>query len=133
LGKYAFVLMVAHAGMISITTAQYEGNSFLEQPAAFAELGWYLSTAQLGLGLFAVVVATSLYAVRRRWRYENWHAVHLMVYVSIALVIPHQFLEGSTFRDGGPAWWFWLTLYVVAIGSFLGFRVLRPLVLWRRH
>src|SRR5690606_39862873 len=62
--------------------------------------------------LFAIVVATSLLIVRRHWRYETWHAVHVIVYIAIALVVPHQFIEGSTFRGKGLAWYFWLLLYV---------------------
>src|SRR5690606_1742732 len=76
---------------------------------------------------------TSLAAVRLRWRYERWHAVHLLVYVGVAFAVPHQFLEGSTFREGGFAWWFWAALWTVSIGSLVTYRILRPLVLLRRH
>jgi len=83
--------------------------------------------------VFAIVFVTSLLMVRSRWRYENWHAVHLLTYVGVALAIPHQFLYGSTFRDGGAAWWYWLALYVIAWGSLLTFRVVAPLVRFSRH
>src|SRR5690606_37531990 len=48
-------------------------------------------------------------------------------------VAPHKFLEGSTFRERGFASWFWLALYVVSFGSFVVYRVARPLVHLRRH
>ncbi|WP_296666034.1 ferredoxin reductase family protein [Demequina sp.] len=133
LGKVAFVLMLVHAALIIVMTARYDGRSILSQSVAFWDLGWFMVAAQAGLGLFTIVVATSLVVVRSRWRYERWHAVHLLVYLAIAAVVPHQFLEGSTFRDGGAAWWFWLVLYSFAVGSFVTFRVARPLVLARRH
>jgi ferredoxin-NADP reductase len=57
----------------------------------------------------------------------------LLTYVAIGFVVPHQFLEGTTFRGGGLAWWFWISLYVVAFGSFIVFRLVRPLVLLGRH
>ncbi|WP_062287282.1 ferredoxin reductase family protein [Demequina phytophila] len=133
LGKVAFILMLVHVGLILVMNARYDGRNVLTEAVALWDLGWFMVAAQVGLGLFTIVVATSLVAIRSRWRYERWHAVHLLVYLAIAAVVPHQFLEGSTFRDGGAAWWFWLVLYVLAVGSFLAFRLVRPLVLLARH
>jgi predicted ferric reductase len=132
-GKLAILLMVAHAGIISVMSAYYDDVSILSQTAHFFTSRWFLAMAQIALGVFAIIFITSLVMVRSRWRYENWHAVHLLTYVGIAFAIPHQFLEGSTFRDGGSAWWFWLALYVVAWGSLLVFRVIVPLARFSRH
>ena len=132
-GKAAILLMASHAGIISIMSAYYADVSLFEQSAEFFTSRWFLAMAQLALGVFAIIFVTSLVMVRSRWRYENWHAVHLLTYVGIALAIPHQFLEGSTFRDGGAAWWFWLALYVIAWGSLIVFRVIVPLTRFARH
>jgi len=132
-GKAAVLLMAAHAGIISVMSAYYADVSVFTQTADFFTGRWFLTMAQLALGVFAIIFVTSLVMVRSRWRYENWHAVHLLTYVGIALAIPHQFLEGSTFRDGGAAWWFWLALYVIAWGSLLTFRVVAPLARFSRH
>ncbi|WP_062377184.1 ferredoxin reductase family protein [Demequina pelophila] len=133
LGKVAFIAMLAHVGIITAASASYDERSIFAQTAAFWDLGWFMVAAQAGFGLVTVVVATSLAAVRSRWRYERWHAIHLLMYVAIAAVVPHQFLEGSTFRDGGLAWWFWFLLYAGAIGSFVAYRIVRPLVRSARH
>ncbi|MGC4174748.1 ferredoxin reductase family protein [Demequina sp.] len=133
MGKVAFIAMLAHAALILIMTAHYDGRSVFAAIPAMWDLGWYMVAAQAALGLFTVVVVTSLLIVRRRWRYENWHTVHLLVYIAIILVVPHQFIEGSTFRSMGPAWWFWLVLYVVTVGCWLAFRVAKPLVYARRY
>ena len=132
-GKAAVLLMAAHAGVISVMSAYYADVSVLTQTAEFFTGQWFLALAQVALGVFAVIFVTSLVMVRSRWRYENWHAVHLLTYVGIALAIPHQFLEGSTFRDGGAAWWFWLALYGFAWGSLIVFRVIVPLARFVRH
>ena len=132
MGKVAFIAMLVHASFILIMTAHYDGRSVLAEIPAMWNLGWFIVAAQAALGFFTLVVVTSLLIVRRRWRYETWHTVHFFVYVAIALVIPHQFIQGSTFQSKGPAWWFWLALYVLAIGSWLAFRVARPLVTARR-
>lgn len=132
-GKAAILLMVAHAGIISVMSAYYADISVFAQTTEFFTGRWFLTMAQLALGVFAIIFVTSLVMVRSRWRYENWHAVHLLTYVGIAFAIPHQFLEGSTFRDGGPAWWFWLSLSVIAWGSLLVFRVAVPLSRFARY
>jgi len=129
----AFIAMLVHAGLIIIMSAHYDGKNPIEEISALWDLGWYVVTAQLALGVFTLVVATSLLIVRRRWRYESWHTVHLFVYVAIALVVPHQFIQGSTFQSKDFAWWFWLALYVVTFGSWLVFRIARPLLMARRH
>src|SRR6188768_1283496 len=96
MGKVAFILMLVHAGLIIIMSAHYDGRSVFAEIPALWDLGWFVVTAQVALGFFTLVVATSLLIVRRRWRYETWHTVHLFVYVAIALVVPHQFIQGST-------------------------------------
>lgn len=133
LGKAAIILMVVHAGLVVLGLAHASGKSPVAYGAELFTSQWYLATAQLGLGAFLIVFATSLVIVRKRWRYETWYLVHLLTYVAIALAVPHQFLEGSTFRDGGAAFWFWLALYVAAFGSLIAFRVARPLVRHRLH
>lgn len=132
MGKVAFIAMLVHAALILVMTAHYDGRSVFAEIPAMWDLGWFMVAAQAALGLFTLVVVTSLLIVRRRWRYENWHTVHLFVYLAIALVVPHQFIEGSTFRSKGAAWWFWLALYVVTFGAWLAFRVVKPLVNARR-
>jgi predicted ferric reductase len=132
MGKVAFIAMLVHASLILIMSAHYDGRSVLAEIPAMWDIGWFMVAAQAALGFFTLVVVTSLLIVRRRWKYENWHTVHLFVYLAIMLVIPHQFIEGSTFRSKGAAWWFWLILYVVTISCWLAFRVVRPLLHARR-
>lgn len=133
LGKVAIILMLAHAVILTTASAAYDGRSPAGQFLAWPQYGWFMLFAQIALATFVIVLITSLAAVRLRWPYERWHAVHLLVYVGVAFAVPHQFLEGSTFRTGGLSWWFWAVLWTVSIGSFVVFRLLRPVVLLRRH
>jgi predicted ferric reductase len=125
--------MACHAAIISIMSAYHAEVSLFTQLTNFFTSQWYLAFAQIALAVFAIIFVTSLLIVRSRWRYENWHAVHLLTYVGVAFAIPHQFLEGSTFRDGGAAWWYWLALYAIAWGSLIMFRIIVPLARFSRH
>ncbi len=133
IGKIAIILMLLHATVITIISAGYDGRGAVEQFLTWPQFGWFMLFAQIALATFVIVLLTSLTAVRLRWRYERWHAVHLLVYVGVAFAVPHQFLEGSSFRSGGVAWWFWAALWTVSIGSFVVFRIARPLVVLARH
>ncbi|MFN3866069.1 MAG: ferric reductase-like transmembrane domain-containing protein [Demequina sp.] len=132
IGPVAIILLLVHLVLMTSMTGIYDGRSFVAQSLAWADYGWFMLFAQIAGAAFVVVLVTSLAAVRLRWRYERWHAVHMLVYVGVAFAVPHQFLEGSTFRAGGAAWWFWAALWTVSIGSFVAFRLVRPLVLMRR-
>lgn len=132
-GKVAIVLMLVHLTIMTTVTASYDGRSVVSQVLTWPQYGWWMLAALVAGVAFLVVLVTSLTAVRLRWPYERWHAVHLLVYVGVAFAVPHQFLEGSTFRSGGVAWWFWAVLWVVSLGSFVIFRIARPLVLLEHH
>jgi len=126
LGKPGLYLLLGH-GLILLV-----GYALAAKVDVVSELGaiWALPDlplAIIGLGLFIVVVVTSLVAVRRRFPYEFWHVIHLLSYVAVAFAIPHQFSEGGVLA-GGLSRYYWIALYVVALGSILVFRFISPLV-----
>lgn len=132
IGKVAITLLLVHLAIMTTVTGVYEDRDPVAQAVQWATGPWFMLFAQIAAAAFLVVLLTSLAAVRLRWPYERWHGVHLLVYVGTAFAIPHQFLEGSTFRDGGAALWFWLALYTVSVGSFAVFRIVRPLARYAR-
>jgi predicted ferric reductase len=131
LGKPGLYLLLAHGLLILF------GYAIAAKTDAFSEIAtiWALPDlplAIIGLGLFIAVVVTSLAAVRRRFPYEFWHVLHLLSYVAVAFAIPHQFSEGGVLAAGFSRF-YWIALYVVALGSILVFRFVSPLVKSLRH
>src|SRR5208337_2813698 len=53
--------------------------------------------AAVGFGLLVLAGITSYRAVRRRMRYETWWAVHLYLYIGLALAFAHQIVTGISF------------------------------------
>lgn len=104
-------------------------------------LATWLSLAGVPASLFGmiaatiivVVAATSVRYARRRMSYETWHAVHFLLYITIALGVTHQLLEGTTFPGSPIAAGYWWALWALVIGALLVGRVGVPL--WRnaRH
>jgi predicted ferric reductase len=131
LGKPGLYLLLGHGLILLVGYALTAKIDPIAEIAAIWALP-DLPLAIIGLGLFILVVVTSLVAVRKRYPYEFWHVIHLLSYVAVAFAIPHQFSEGGVLA-GGFSRYYWIALYVVALGSILIFRFVSPLVKSLRH
>ncbi|MDF2443274.1 MAG: hypothetical protein JWR01_1477 [Subtercola sp.] len=89
--------------------------------------------AYLGLGLLVAVVVTSVVAVRRRFSYEAWHAIHLLSYVAVLTALPHQLSASGVLAEGTGQRVYWIGLYVLAFGAIAVFRFAVPIVRSARH
>jgi predicted ferric reductase len=132
LGKPALYLLLAHAALLLTGYGIEQGYN------PIAELGPMLATpnmwlALIGLLLLVTVVVTSLVAVKRRFTYEGWHLIHLLSYVAVAFALPHQLTLGGVLATGTLQRVYWITLYVVALGSIATFRFIEPVVSSLRH
>lgn len=77
---------------------------------------WWALIAEL---LFVIVVATSIYIIRHKLKFESWYGVHLLVYAAIVLVFFHQFAVGGSFINHPLARAYWYGVY-----AFVGLNVL---------
>jgi predicted ferric reductase len=89
--------------------------------------------ALAGFGLLVLAGITSYRAVRRRLRYETWWAVHLYLYLGLALAFAHQIVTGISFIGHPLTRALWITVWLATAGMVLIFRVGQPV--WRslRH
>jgi predicted ferric reductase len=132
-GFTSFWLMILHIVLITL------GYAGADHANAFAELwdmiwtypGMLLATA--GTLALIMVVVTSVRAARRRLRYESWHLLHLYAYAGVGLALPHQLWTGTDFVSSAAATAYWWTLYAVAAGGVVAYRIGLPV--WRnlRH
>ena len=127
LGKPALYLLLAHFSLLLIGYGIALSQNPLETAVTMITSMVDMPLAFIALGLFLVVVITSLVIVRHRLTYQFWFVVHLLSYAAVLLSIPHQFSQGHLFAEGTAARWYWLVLYVGALGSVVLFRFLIPL------
>jgi predicted ferric reductase len=132
-GFTSFNLMVAHVVLI---TWGYAAGQLARTPATLWELatgypGMLLAVA--GTACLVMTVVTSVRAARGRLRYESWHLLHLYGYLGVGLALPHQLWTGQEFLASTAATVYWWTLWALAAGAVLVWRVGLPL--WRsaRH
>ena len=131
-GFGSFNLLLVHILFITLGYAGRRTNpikEFLDLVLTYP--GMLLALA--ATGLLTLVVVTSIKIARRRLRYESWHLLHLYAYLGVGLAIPHEVWTGTEFTSSPVATLYWWTLYAVAAGSVLVWRVGMPL--WRslRH
>ena len=128
LAYWSFWLMMAH---ILLFTAQRLARVGGWDNATIYELyihePWLLA-ATVGTIMIIGVVVSSIRAARRRLRYESWHLLHLYSYLGIALVLPHQIVDGADFHRTFAIVYWW-ALYAVGLGLILWCRVGIPV--WR--
>lgn len=127
-----FWTILCHAFIVVLGYAVLDDSSMAHTFLALA--GVPASLLGMCAALLVVVTAVlSTRAVRRRLRYETWHAWHLLVYLVLALAFVHQLLETTTFTSSVFARVYWWALWLFSVGALLTGRVLLPLVRNRRH
>lgn len=132
LGKPALFLLLAHFALLTIGWALVDGQNLVAETVTLF-ITPDLAIAYLGLGLLVVVVVTSLVAVRRRFAYEAWHAIHLLSYAAVLVAVPHQLSVGGMLAEGTWQRVYWIALYVGAFAAILWFRFAVPIVRTLRH
>ncbi|WP_130178387.1 ferric reductase-like transmembrane domain-containing protein [Cryobacterium sp. SO1] len=132
LGKPALYLILGHGLLLTVGYALADGSNLVTETIALFQ-GPDMALAYLGLGLLVTVVVSSVVAVRRRFPYEVWHAIHLLSYAAVLVALPHQLSAGAVLAEGTLQRVYWIALYVLAFGSIAVFRFLVPIVRSARH
>ncbi len=125
-GKLCLCLVLAHVVFITVGYASMDqvvvpteiSRLVLDYPGMIA--------ATIGTVVMIGTVVTSLVIVRRHFRYEAWYAVHLLVYLGIALAWFHQIPTGNELTANPAAATYWTSLYVATAAVLVWFRILMP-------
>ncbi|XAS67235.1 ferric reductase-like transmembrane domain-containing protein [Micrococcaceae bacterium Sec5.7] len=133
LGKPSLYLLLAHGLFVAIGYGMAEGLHPVSESVALWVLVPDMWLAFASMALFIAVVVTSLVAVRRRFPYEFWYAVHLLTYAAVATSLPHQFSLGCLFAEEAWQRWYWLAICIGAGAALLFYRIIQPVVATFRH
>lgn len=133
LGKPSLYLLLAHGLLIAVGYGLAEGLDPISESVALWVLVPDMWLAYISIALFIAVVVTSLVAVRRRFPYEFWYAVHLLTYAAVGTSLPHQFSVGGLFAEGTWQRWYWLAICVATGAALLYFRIVQPVLATLRH
>jgi predicted ferric reductase len=133
IGFTSFNLVLAH---IALTILGYTADGTRSLLGQTWDLvvdypGMLLATA--ATGLLVLVAVTSVRAARASMRYESWHLLHLYAYLGVGLAIPHEVWTGADFIASPLSRLYWWSLYAVAAGAVLVWRVGVPVYRSLRH
>jgi len=131
-GFTSFNLMMAHVVLIILGYAHDSSAGIVGTTVDLVLNYPGMLLALVATLLLVMVVVTSIRMARARLRYESWHLLHLYAYLGVGLSIPHEIWTGADFTST-PAQIYWWSLYAVAAGAVIGYRILQPA--WRswRH
>lgn len=118
-GYMAIYSILIHAQLVVLGYALSSKTNFFSQYADVIKNYSYVAWALVASILFLMVVASSIYIVRRKLKFETWYYVHLIVYAAIILAFFHQLAVGGSFLELEWARDYWYVLY-----AFVGFNVL---------
>jgi predicted ferric reductase len=132
-GFWVLWLVLAHLVFITLGYAARDGSRLLGELGTLVFDTEDVGLATIATALLVVVGVTSARGVRRRLRYESWHAVHLLVYLVVLLGFLHQVGVGEDFIVSPVGRFYWWSLYGFALGAVAAARVGLPVLRNLRH
>lgn len=126
-------LLLGHGVLTTIGYAAFDATSPPAELWTLLTTYPYVLMATAAMAMLLAVGVTSVRVARRRIAYETWHWIHLYAYLAIALATAHQLVVGSDFMHDPLARVYWLSLYFLAAGLVLAFRIGQPIALSLRH
>jgi predicted ferric reductase len=132
-GQACILLVVAHAVLITI------GYAGMDQVDFGSEFGTLLSSypgmvaATVGTGLMLFIGVSSFVIARRLLPYELWYGIHLTIYAAIALGYLHQIPTGNDLTVNPAQAHYWIALYCSVLALIVWFRLVGPIVRFRRY
>ncbi len=126
---WAIGLIIAHVLLITLGYAAAAKSPVLTEVWLLVRSYPDILAAVAGFALLMLAAITSYRAIRRRLRYETWWAVHLYLYIGLALAFAHQIVTGVTFIGHPLARALWITIWAATAGLVLVFRIGQPA--WR--
>jgi predicted ferric reductase len=132
-GFWVLWLVLAHLVFVTLGYAAQDGSRVLGELDALVFDTEDVGLATIATVLLVVVGVTSARGVRRRLRYESWHAVHLLAYLAVPLGFLHQVSVGEDFAGSPVGRLYWWALYGCALGAVAVTRVGLPVLRNLRH
>ena len=126
-------LIVAHAVLLVVGYAQAAKTGVWKEIGTLVWSFPNVLAATVALGLMVTVGIVSLRAIRTRIRRETWWAIHLYLYLALALSFAHVILLGPSFVGHPLTQVVWSVVWAGTAGLVLTYRFAVPLARSLRH
>ncbi|HTT53206.1 MAG TPA: ferredoxin reductase family protein [Streptosporangiaceae bacterium] len=125
-------LLAAHALLLTVGYAQaartglwHEAGTLLTYPDVLI--------AAVALAIMVVIGVISVRAIRMRLPRDTWWAIHLWMYLALALAFPHEIVLGPSFVGHPLARVVWSAVWAATAGLVLCYRIGLPILRTVRH
>ena len=133
IAPWPILLIVAHVILLTVAYAE------AARTGTFHEIGTLLngfadiSIATAGFGIMVAVAIASIHSIRRRMKRETWWALHLFMYLALALAFAHEIVLGPTFVGHPLTQLIWSIAWAATAGLVLTYRFGLPIFRTLRH
>ncbi|MDA8381284.1 MAG: ferric reductase-like transmembrane domain-containing protein [Actinomycetota bacterium] len=128
LAPWPITLIVLHVVLTTIGYAEAASKGFGSEFGALVFDYPDVLAATVGFFLMCAIGVASYRAIRVRLRRETWWALHLYIYVALALSFAHALVIGPTFVGHPITRAIWIVLWLGALGLIVIYRLGIPLV-----
>jgi predicted ferric reductase len=133
LAPWPICLIAAHAVVLTIGYAQAAHTGALHQLGTFISAYPNMLTATVALGIMVAIGIISIRQIRQRLARETWWAIHLFMYMALALAFAHEIALGPSFVGHPITRLVWSMVWAATAGAVLSFRFGLPLLRTLRH
>jgi predicted ferric reductase len=123
---WPIALILAHVIFLTIGYAQSARSGIFHEIGTLVNTFPDMTVATAGFGILVALGVLSMYSVRRRLRREVWWALHLFMYVALALAFAHEVVLGPSFVGHRLTKDIWSGCWAAAAGLVLTFRIWLP-------
>lgn len=133
LAPWPISLLVAHLVALTIGYAQASKSGLWQQFGSLTTSFPDVLPATVGLFLMVGIALVSIRAIRRRIPRERWWAMHLLMYLALALAFAHVIALGPAFVGHPLTQALWTALWIATAGVVIAFRIGLPVLRTLRH
>lgn len=133
LAPWPISLLVAHAVLLTVAYAQAAKTGVWHEFGVMLGSFPDVLTATVALGMMLAIAVVSIGAIRRRIPRERWWAMHLFMYLALALSFLHVIALGPSFVGHPLTQLLWTLLWLATAGLVLAYRIGLPVLRSLRH
>jgi predicted ferric reductase len=133
LGGAVVVILLAHAALITVGYAGFQGVSLFRESWTLLTRYEDMVSATSATLILVGVGLLGIRALRRALPYELWHLLHLSTYLVLLFGYGHQFANGEQLGSPGPARYGWIAMYVLSLTAIFWGRIVVPVRINLRH
>ncbi|MDD5152594.1 MAG: ferric reductase-like transmembrane domain-containing protein [Candidatus Pacebacteria bacterium] len=131
IGLFLGIFLISHPLLLTFGYAKLNNINFAKQFITF-QTGWSgVFTATVAFLIIVITAFISTKAIRNKIKYEVWYFAHLPLYIAVAIAFGHQVNTGDMSQGGAIFYWYLINL--VAVGTLVAFRFIKPAYSFFKH